>query len=145
MDQAFISTLSALAGTVVGGLTSFATSWVTQATQSKATRLATELSRRCELYGRFLEETARLYSHAVSEEKINYTVLVDIYALRGRILLMSSDDVTKCADDVIKALIDIYIAPNQTDSEVRRKLEDIGHDPMVAFARVCRKELGALR
>ncbi|HEY4040635.1 MAG TPA: hypothetical protein VGM32_02195 [Rhodopila sp.] len=145
MDQAYVSTFSALAGTVVGGVTSFATSWVMQVAQSRAARLAAERNRRSELYGRFLEETARLYSHAVAEEKINYAFLVDIFALRGRILLLSSDEVAKGADEVIKKLMAIYDAPNRSDAEVRATMDDLAGDPMVAFAQVCRRELAALR
>ena len=42
MEAAYISAFAALAGTAIGGLTSFVTSWVTQHGQVKAQRLATE-------------------------------------------------------------------------------------------------------
>jgi hypothetical protein len=145
MDQAMMSTFSALAGTVVGGITSFATSWVTQAAQTRLARVTAERNRRSDMYGKFLDETARLYSHAVTEEKINYATLVDIYALRGRILLTSSERVGQCADRVIKGLIDLYSAPLRSDAEIRRTLDDLDQDPMIAFATECRRELAALR
>jgi hypothetical protein len=104
MDSAYISTLSALAGTAIGSISSFASTWLTQHTQSRLARLTAERARRDELYSRFLDETARLYSHAVTEEKINFSTMVDIYAIRGRILLQSTAAVVESADAVIKAL-----------------------------------------
>ena len=61
MDAAYISALAALAGTAIGGLTSFVTSWMTQHAQAKAQRLAAEREKREILFGRFLEESARLH------------------------------------------------------------------------------------
>ena len=146
MDQALLSTISALAGTVVGGVTSFATSYFQQQTQSKAERLAKEVAGRQELYGKFLEETARLYSFAVREDVIDYAHLVDIFALRGRILLISSPEVTQQADSVIKALVDLYMTKNVTDAYVRDSLDrGPDKDPMVSFARACRGELQRMR
>jgi hypothetical protein len=133
MDSAYISTLSALAGTAIGGVTSFATSWITQHTQSRLARLTAERARRDELYSKFLEEVARLYSHAATEEKIDHSNLVGTYALRGRILPQSSPEVAESADAVIKVLIDLYIAPNRSDEEWRKALDDKAHDPMIAF------------
>ena len=145
MDAAFIPTISALAGTVIGGITSFATSWLSQTAQSRAQRLAQERTKREELYSKFLEETARLYSHALTEAQVDYTKLVDIFALRGRILLTASDGVVQGADLVIRTLVDLYIAPNRSDADVRASLEDEKQDVMAAFARACCLELRALR
>ncbi len=145
MDQALLSTISALAGTVVGGVTSFTTSWINQASQARAARITAERERRQELYGRFLDEVSRLYSHAVTEQEVNWANLVDIFALRGRILLQSSEPVAEAANDVIKALMDLYIGPKRTAAEVRQDLEEATHDPMKTFAHACRAELRAIR
>ena len=50
MDAALLSALSALAGSVVGGLTSGFTNWLNQRAQTKASLLAHVLSRREELF-----------------------------------------------------------------------------------------------
>ena len=60
MEAAYISALAALAGTAIGGLTSFATSWTTQQAQVRAQQLANERDKREALFGRFLEEAAKL-------------------------------------------------------------------------------------
>ena len=42
MNLAYLSTVSALAGTIIGGVTTFATSWLTHSAQVKSARLAAE-------------------------------------------------------------------------------------------------------
>ena len=143
MDAAYISTLSALAGTVIGGLSTFATSWMTTTTQARVARMNAERTRRDELYSKFLEELSRLYSHAVTEEKIDYSQLVAIYALRGRILLQSSPQVAARADEAIDAVLQVYLSPNRSDQEVFD--EHHRTDPMKPFAAACREELSGMR
>ncbi len=65
MDPAYISAFAALAGSAIGGLTSFVTSWTTQHSQVRIQRLAAEKEARAALFGRFLEEAAKLYSDAM--------------------------------------------------------------------------------
>jgi hypothetical protein len=57
MDVAYVSALSALAGSVVGGLTSCFTTWLSQRAQAKAGQLAHDLSRREDLYTDFIVES----------------------------------------------------------------------------------------
>ena len=54
MDVAYISGLSALAGSVIGGLTSGVTTWLNQRSLARAGQLAHELSRRQDLYKDFI-------------------------------------------------------------------------------------------
>ena len=58
MDAAYISALAALAGSAVGGLTSFATARSTQHTQARAQRLAESRTKREALYGQFIDEAS---------------------------------------------------------------------------------------
>ena len=46
MDAAYVSAFAALGGALIGGLTSFATSWLTQQTQARAQQLEHKLTRR---------------------------------------------------------------------------------------------------
>jgi hypothetical protein len=69
MDAAYISAFAALAGTANGGLTSFATSWTTQQAQARAQRLAAERDARAALFGRFLDEAAKLYTDALQNRR----------------------------------------------------------------------------
>lgn len=144
MDSAYLSAFSALAGTMIGGVTTFLSSWTTQMAQIRSARLTEERARRDDLYSKFLEETARLYSYAMSEDKINHEKLVNIFALRGRILLQSSSSTVEAADAIIKRLVSIYMQPNRTDEDLMRDLENTSNDLMVDFAKVCRAELRLL-
>jgi hypothetical protein len=144
MDSAYLSALSALAGTMIGGVTTFLTSWTTQMAQARSARLSEERARRDQLYSKFLDETARLYSYAMSEDKINHENLVNIFALRGRILLQSSSSIVEAADAIIKRLVSLYMTPNRSDDDLLRDIENSSDDLMVAFAKVCRAELKLL-
>ena len=143
MDTAYISTLSALAGTVIGGLSTFATSWMTQTFQARNARLSAERTRRDGLYSRFLEEFAKAYGHAVSEDVVDFNKLGALYALRGRILLQSSAAVAAAADKAITMLQTAYMSPNREAAEVFQQFQE--NDPMKPFADCCRAELAALR
>jgi hypothetical protein len=46
METAYISAVAALAGSIIGGLTSLATSWLTQRTQVRAGQLTRDRRRR---------------------------------------------------------------------------------------------------
>jgi hypothetical protein len=141
MEPAYISAFAALAGTAIGGLASFATSWITQHAQSKAQRIAAERDSRAALFGRFLDEAARLYSDALQNRRDDVTALMGIYALTNRIRLISSQEVVDAADTVVRIIVDAYLAPNITMAQMRENW--IGHhvDPLRDFAEACRKEL----
>ena len=98
MEAAYISALAALAGTAIGGLTSFATSWTTLQAQGRAQRLANERDKREALFGRFLEEAAKLYADALQNKRDEASALIVLYALIGRIRLISSARVVESAD-----------------------------------------------
>ena len=55
MNPAYTSAIAVLAGSIIGGLTSLATSWLTQRTQARAGELTRDRRRREELYGRLNE------------------------------------------------------------------------------------------
>src|SRR5262249_22918714 len=109
MDAAYISAFAALAGTAIGGLTSFATSWITQHSQVRAQRLARERDARAALFGRFLDEAAKLYSDAMQNRRDDITGLVGIYALINRMRLISSPQVVEAAETVVRIIVDAYL------------------------------------
>ena len=141
MEAAYISALAALAGTAIGGLTSFATSWTTQKAQARAQRLAAERDAQAALFGRFLEEAAKLYSDALQSRQDDMTRLIGIYALTNQIRLISSSQVVEAADTVCRIIIDSYLAPNITMEEMRANWTDRHVDPLRDFSEACRQEL----
>ena len=106
MNTAYISAFAALTGTAIGGLASFATSWVTQQAQTRAQRRAAERDTRAALFGRFLDEAAKLYSDALQTSRDDINGLIGIYALTNRIRLLSSPEVVEAADTVVRIIVD---------------------------------------
>ena len=141
MDTAYISAFAALAGTAIGGLTSFATSWMTQHAQTRAQQLAAEREVRAALFGRFLDEAAKLYSEALQNRRDDTAALISIYALKNRIRLISSARVMDAAEAVTRIIVDAYLAPNITMEEMRANWIDRQIDPLRDFSDACREEL----
>ena len=141
MEAAYISALAALAGTAIGGLTSFATSWTTQQAEARAQRLAAERDARAALFGRFLDEAAKLYSDALQNRRDDITAMISIYALTNRIRLTSSLQVVEAADTACRIIVDRYLAPNMTLEEMRESWTDRHVDPLRDFSEACRQEL----
>jgi hypothetical protein len=140
MDAAYISALAALAGTAIGGLTSFVTSWMTQHSQAKAQRLATEREKREILFGRFLEEAAKLYVDAMQSTG-DAAAMIHIYALANRIRMISSPRVVESADTLTRIIMETYLGANLTMEEVRAKWIEGNVDPLRDFGEACREEL----
>ena len=65
MDAAVLSTLSALGGTAIGAMSSLGSTWMTTQSNARAARVAAERGKREDLYGRFMDELARLYADAL--------------------------------------------------------------------------------
>jgi hypothetical protein len=141
MDTAYISAFAALAGTAVGGLASFATSWTTQQAQTRAQRRAAERDSRAVLFGRVLDEAAKLYSDALQSRRDDMTGLIGIYALTNRIRFISSPQVVEAADTVCRIIVDTYLAPNITMEEMRANWIDGHVDPLRDFSEARRQEL----
>jgi hypothetical protein len=141
MEPAYISAFAALAGTAIGGLASFATSWVTQQAQTRAQRIAAEKDARAALFGRFLDEAAKLYADALQNRRDDVTALMGIYGLTNRIRLLSSPEVVDAADTLVRIIVDTYLSPNMTMAQMRENWIGRHVDPLRDFAEACRKEL----
>jgi hypothetical protein len=144
MSQALFSTLAALAGTVIGGLTSFITAWIMQRMQAQTTRIAAETAKREEIYGRFMDELAELYSVAVSGEPVQWPKLVKPFGLRGRISLVATPPVVAAADKGVKFLVDLYLGPKLSADAVRDLINKETSDISTTFANACREEFRTL-
>src|SRR5580698_7212349 len=108
MDVAFISALSALAGSAVGGLTSTLTTWMTQRAQARATQLVHEISRRQDLYRDFIAAASKTYGDALVSSEPQLPALVDLYSMISRMRILSGPKIVACADELMGAIIDTY-------------------------------------
>ena len=141
MDPAFLSAFAALAGSTIGGLTSLGTSWLTQHAQFRAQQLTHDITRREELYKGFIEEASKLYADAFEHDKADTSKLVNLYAFVSRMRVLSSPRIIENADRVVRAIIETYLAPSKTFSDVPEILDNEAMDPLRELSNACREEL----
>jgi hypothetical protein len=147
MDVAYISALSALAGSVVGGFTSTVTTWLTQRAQARAGQLAHEITRREELYRDFITSASRTYGDALVSSEPQLPELVGLYSLISRMRVLSEPRTIGCADKLMLSIIDTYFSPNRSVRELRDliKAGAAGIDPLREFSEAAREEVGAFK
>ena len=144
MDSASLSAFAALAGAAIGGLTSFATSWLTQQTQVKVQQSAHKLTRREELYKDFVEEASKLYADSLIHETSDVSQLVRLYAMISRMRVLSSTTTIESADKVARMIVNTYLAPNKTFPELRDMVNSGAIDLLRDFSEACREEFQKL-
>jgi len=142
MDAAFISALSALGGATIGGLASFGSSWLTQRTQLRFAHHEAIKAKREALYAEFIDEASRLYGDALGHQKDEVADLVKIYALIGRIRLVSPRPVVTAAERILDTISQTYLGPNRTLHEVMDDFHQGGSDFLAEFGEACRQDLG---
>jgi len=143
MEPGLITALAALAGALIGGLASLGSSWLTQSIQQRARDREHDRSRREALFTDFINEASRLYGDALSHEKDDVLDMIQLYAIVGRIRLISCDRVVKAAEKTMDSIIDAYLAPNKTLHELRTLMMEGKMDFLVAFSEAARYELDA--
>jgi hypothetical protein len=143
MDLAIISALSALAGSSIGALSSFSTTWLVQNSQLRSQHRGTERSKRETLYAAFIAEAAKRMTDAMSHQAETPDVLVLLVASIGQMRLFSSTEVVAAAEEVARVVVESYIAPNRSLKELHDAVKD-GETlhPLAQFAAACRNELG---
>jgi hypothetical protein len=148
VNPAYISALAALAGSMIGGLTSLTTTWLTQQTQARAEQLIRDRRRREELYANFIDEASRLYIDALAHEEVQAAdqaaELVKIYAEVSQMRIVSTQRVILAAEHVVRRIVDTYAAPKKTFPEIREMLHHDMVDPLREFSEACRAEFEAL-
>jgi hypothetical protein len=141
MDVAYISALSALAGSVIGGMTSGITAWLNQRSLARAGQLAHELGRRQELYKDFIIAASRAYGEALVVNEPKIEELIALYSMISRMRVMSSSNIVACAERVLSEITGAYFEPNRTVPELRELIRTgTGVDPLKGFAEAVREE-----
>jgi hypothetical protein len=144
MDSATISALAALTGAIIGGVTSFGTSWLSQQTQAKVQARAHKLSQREELYQHFIERASKAYADSFGRRATNLsevTQLVDLYALVSMMRVISSEPICQSADHLVRLIADNYLSPNKTLGELHQMIDSESIDALREFSQACRDEL----
>jgi hypothetical protein len=86
-----------------------------------------------------------LYADALVHDNSEISTLVNVYALIGRMRVLSSDAVIEGAEAVVREIIDTYFSPNRTFPELRDLMNSSAMDPLREFSEACRNELRALK
>jgi hypothetical protein len=142
MDVGYISALSALAGSAVGGLTAAATTWLAHRAKSRAGRLAHDITRREDLYRDFITAASRTYGDALMNSEPQLSELVALYAMISRMRVVSAPRTVACADTIMFSIVDTYFSPNQSVRELRDLIKaGAGIDPLKEFSEAARDEL----
>jgi hypothetical protein len=146
MDVAYLSALSALAGSAIGGLTSTLTTWMTQRAQARATQLVHEISRRQDLYRDFIAAASKSYGDALVSSEPQLPALVDLYSMISRMRILSEPRTVSCADNIMGIIIDAYYSQNQSVRELRDLIKSgVSIDPLKEFSEAAREELTGYR
>jgi hypothetical protein len=145
MDKAYISAIAALVGSIIGGLTSLATSWVTQRNQARVGELTRSRRRREKLYEQFISEASRLYIDAFGRDETQAfeqaIELVKIYSVVSQMRVLSSRRVIQAAENIVRKIVDSYAAPKKTFADLRELLHHADAiDPLREFGEACRAE-----
>ena len=145
MDASVIAALAALVGAAIGGFTSMGASWLTQRTQMRAQWMSQQILRRQELYKEFIEHASKCYIHALQHGEADIAGLVELYAALGRMRILSSSKVLKCAEQVERKIVDTYLAPDKSFLELREMLNSGSVDLLHDFTIACRVEVESFR
>jgi hypothetical protein len=119
MDAAYISAVSALAGSVIGGLTTGFTTLLNQRSQARAGMVAHELSRREDLVKDFIVAASTIYGDAIVNSEPKMPEIVDLYAMVSRMRVLNMPKSVARADDVMRSILDTYFSPNRTIADLR--------------------------
>lgn len=141
--DAYISALMGLAGVAIGGLASFATAWMTHRSQVREKQREIEVAKREKLFSDFIAEATRLYGDAVSHQKDDVSDLVLLYALVAQMRLISSRRVVDSAEHVMERIVETYLTPNRSLSEMRDLARSGAMNFLLDFGEACRAELAA--
>jgi hypothetical protein len=142
LNPAYISAFAALAGAIIGGLTSFGTSWFTQRAQLRSADREARRAKLEALYNEYISVAAGLYADALTHQTEDLSKMVPLYALGSRMRLASARAVTDAAIRIDDNILATYLGPNRTLHEVRDLIRDGELKALlIAFSEACRADL----
>ncbi len=146
MDATYLSALSALAGSAVGGLTMALSAWISQSVSARAGLISSHLARRQELFRDFIVSASRVYGDALTSSEPKIPELVELYALISRMRVLCQPETVAAGETLMRSISDTYLAPNRTFEELRDLIAaDDGIDPLKDFSVAAREEIEVAR
>ena len=140
MDTTIVTALAGIVGSLCGGSASVATAWVTQKTRNKRERIRAEVKKREALYGEFINECSQRVMDSLARNLDKPETLLSIYVLLNRIRLCASEAVLAQAQEIVRFIMEQYLAPNVSVEELHERVHNDGIDPLKAFSEACRRE-----
>ena len=89
----------------------------------------------------FIDEASKWYADAFVHDQPKIENLVNLYAFVSRMRVLSSQRVVENADRVVRIIVETYLAPNKTFSDVKKILDNVEVDPLREFSKACRTEI----
>ena len=145
MTVALEPALAALAGSMIGGLTTLAVTLMTQRVQARAALTTRDLTVRQKLYRKFIEEASKLYGDALMHSAVDIPMLIGTSALVNRMRVISTSGIVDKAEVVLRTIVDIYFSPNKTIAELHEEINRNKLDLLRDFSNAAREELSALK
>ena len=145
MDTAILSASAGLIGSLIGGVSTFAASWITQHKLLGTQTRMHHVGQRQKLYSEFIIEATRCWAQAWTHQAEGPEVISNLYSAVERMRLVSSSGVVNCAEEVLRGVIAAYAEPNRTFDELRQRLQQRSeeHDQLSEFTEACRRELSS--
>jgi hypothetical protein len=130
VDASIISTLAALTGAAVGGLTSGMANWLNHRSQRD-----------------FIDEASKCYIDALQHHEADADIpsLVGLYAKLGRMRVLSSRSVVHSAEHIARKIMDTYLEPDKSFVELRDMAKSGAIDLLREFSDACRDEFEQMR
>jgi hypothetical protein len=143
MDAAILSACAGLAGSLIGGVSTFAASWLTQGKLLGSQRRIHHATQRQQLYSEFIVEATKRLAEAWNHEAEGPEVVSNLFSAVQRMRLISSSRVVDCAEQVMRGVLAAYAEPNRTFEELRLRVQQNNEeqDPLREFTEACRQEL----
>ena len=141
MEAAYVSALFGLGGAAIGAMASFLTTWMTQKFQFNARLREADRAIRTALFDDFITEAVRLYADALTHQRTGVDDLVKLYALVARMKLTASQATVDAAEQVIRRVIEAYLAPNLDLAQIYGMAKQGQVDILVEFGQACRTDL----
>ena len=142
MDPAHLSGFAVFAGSVVVGLSSLTSTWLSKKHEARARRASENKVGRQKLYAKFIEEASKLYMDALVRDQAEASAMVSMYALVSQMRIASNANVVDKAEAVIRTILGTYSRPNKTFPELQDLVLNRGFvDPLLNFSEICRDEL----
>jgi hypothetical protein len=118
MDANLITALAGVLGAASGASAAIATTWISQKSQTIRERAKSETRKRETLYGDFITEASQRLADAFDHSLDKPETLEKLYAILGRIRLVSSDAVLAAAEECCDRIVKLYAKPNRTMAEI---------------------------